>query len=150
MLFVDMDGVLADFDAHYEAMFGVRPDKHADDVDWDLVRSVPDFYLNIPLMSDASLLWERVRRHEPTILTGVPRSVSEAPHNKRSWVIRNLGSSVPVICCPSRDKSMYANPGDVLVDDWEKYKHLWVGVGGRWITHTSAIETIRQLDALGF
>jgi hypothetical protein len=34
-LFVDMDGVLADFDAHYEAVFGVRASKELDNIDWD-------------------------------------------------------------------------------------------------------------------
>ncbi|MCL2453242.1 MAG: hypothetical protein FWD08_06305 [Alphaproteobacteria bacterium] len=43
-VFVDMDGVLADFDAHYEAVFGVRPDKRKDDVDWGLVRAMTGFY----------------------------------------------------------------------------------------------------------
>ena len=33
-LFVDMDGVLADFDAHYHARFGVRCSTAADNVDW--------------------------------------------------------------------------------------------------------------------
>ncbi len=47
-IFVDMDGVLADFDAHYEAVLGVRPDKITDNVDWSAVRAVKDFYLNHP------------------------------------------------------------------------------------------------------
>jgi len=33
-IFVDMDGVLADFDAHHEAVFGTRPNKTSDAVDW--------------------------------------------------------------------------------------------------------------------
>jgi hypothetical protein len=37
-LFVDMDGVLADFDAHHEAVFGVRPSKVTDNVHWAAVR----------------------------------------------------------------------------------------------------------------
>ena len=47
-LFVDMDGVLADFDAHHEAVLGVRSDKQTDNVDWLRVRDIKDFYLNIP------------------------------------------------------------------------------------------------------
>ena len=38
-VFVDMDGVLADFDAHYETHFGTRPCKKSDNVDWDAVRA---------------------------------------------------------------------------------------------------------------
>ena len=37
-IFVDMDGVLADFDQHYENVFGVLPSRVADNVDWKQVR----------------------------------------------------------------------------------------------------------------
>ena len=47
-LFVNMDGVLAVFDAHHEVVFGVRACKNADHAQWNAVRSVRDFYLNIP------------------------------------------------------------------------------------------------------
>ena len=80
-IFVDMDGVLADFDAHHEAVFGVRPDKVADNVDWSAVRAVKDFYLNIPPMADLPALWTVLGKHKPIILTGVPRSVEEASAN---------------------------------------------------------------------
>jgi len=43
----------------------------------------------------------------------------------------------------------HAEPGDILVDDWEKYRHLWIARGGRWVTHRSAEESVRELRALG-
>lgn len=144
-----MDGVLADFDLQYEIHFGVRPSKQADDVDWVAVRRVKDFYLTIPPMADMHILWEYLRPHKPAILTGIPKSVEEAPDNKRSWVRRNLGADVRVHCCPSKEKFMYARPGDVLIDDWEKYKLLWTNVGGLWITHKSALDTINALQTMG-
>ena len=147
-IFVDMDGVLADFDAHYEAVFGVRPDKITDNVDWSAVRVVQDFYLNIPPMADLTALWAVLGKHRPIILTGVPRSVAEASDNKRAWARKHLGPGVEVRCCRSREKYQHANPGDLLIDDWEKYKHLWVGAGGVWITHWSAEATIQELAHL--
>ena len=148
-LFVDMDGVLADFDQHHEADFGVRSDKLADNVDWQAVREVKDFYLQIPPLADMSVLWARIERYEPVVLTGVPAAVAEAPENKRAWVRKHLGAQVEVLCCPARKKSEYASAGDILIDDWDKYRHLWVAKGGIWITHRSAGETIAALDALG-
>jgi hypothetical protein len=148
-LFVDMDGVLADFDAHHEAVFGIRSDKVLDNVDWERVRGVKDFYLDIPPMPDFETLWRRIEAHTPIVLTGVPRSVEEAPENKRAWVRKHIGEHVEVRCCRSREKCQHAAPGDVLIDDWEKYRHLWIERGGVWITHVSAAETAEELALLG-
>lgn len=148
-LFVDLDGVLADFDTQYHAEFGVRPDKMLDNVDWGKVASVKDFYLGIPPMADMQVLWNYIDRYRPIILTGVPYSVNEAPDNKRAWVRAHVGADIEVICCASRNKCLHAAPGDVLIDDWEKYRDLWVGKGGRFVTHRSADETIKQLSEIG-
>lgn len=148
-IYLDMDGVLADFDQGYERHFGVRPCKILDNVDWEAVRSIPGFYENLPAMADMRLLYDYVEHLRPTVLTGVPKDVPEAPRNKIAWVRKHLGEKVPVICCASREKSMYAGPGTVLVDDWEKYRHLWLAKGGRWVTHRSAVESVRQLREMG-
>lgn len=152
-LFLDMDGVLADFDTGYFNRFGHRPSKHDDQahaVDWELVRQTPGFYRDLPPMEDFHELWDYASHFKPIVLTGVPRSVEGAKSNKREWVDHWLGVDTPMIGCPSRDKSLYLTPGDVLVDDWEKYKDLWIAAGGRWITHTSAAQSIYSLKQLGF
>jgi len=95
-LFVDMDGVLADFAQHHQAVFGWRPDTE-DNVDWAAVREVKDFYLNIPPMADLQLLWARIERYQPIVLTGVPEEIGEAPANKRAWVSKHLGPKVQVL-----------------------------------------------------
>lgn len=148
-LFLDMDGVLADFDKHHEYVFGYRPDRVADNVDWEAVRRHKDFYLKIPPMVDAEELWKFAKPHNPIVLTGVPWSVEEAADNKRAWVKWYLGPDVPVVTCASKNKCRYAKPGDVLVDDWEKYKDLWIKAGGLWVTHTSAKSSIEALKQLG-
>lgn len=148
-IFVDMDGVLADFDSGYEAAFGYRPSKTADTADWSKVRAFPGFYQGLPMMSDAHDLWSFVQQYRPIVLTGVPRSVEEAPENKRAWVRKHLGAHVEVRCCRSSEKCRHAAAGDILVDDWEKYRHLWIAKGGQWVTHTSAAESILGLRALG-
>lgn len=150
-IFVDMDGVLADFDAHHEAVFGRRPDRQKDDVDWTAVRAVRDFYLNIPPMRDMHELWDFVWgcTPKPIVLTGVPRAVAEAADNKRAWVRKNLGPDVEVRCCLSKEKCLHAAPGDVLIDDWEKYRHLWEAAGGHFLVHRTAAETIEALRGRG-
>src|SRR5579864_8315323 len=117
-LYVDLDGVLADFDTGYERLTGVRPDKEADNVDWELVRRTPDFYLHLPPMPDFPALWARISRYDPIVLTGVPKSVTEASYNKRAWVKLYLPNTL-VISTQSSKKATYARPGDVLIDDWD-------------------------------
>lgn len=149
-IFVDMDGVLADFDTGYALMLGVGTSKETDNVDWAKVRAHDRFYENLPPMLDMRELWDYVSRYVPIILTGVPHSVEEAAENKRAWVRKHIGSHVEVRCCPSKENNLHASPGDILIDDWERYRHLWVAKGGRWIMHVSAPDTIIELQKMGY
>jgi hypothetical protein len=153
MLFLDMDGVLADFDQHHENLFGSRPlyDGVFRKADWDNIENAYRFYANIPPMKDLPELWLRTSRYNPTILTGCPAGDfgKAVEMQKRDWVARVLGRNVPVVTCRSAEKSLYCCPGDVLVDDWEKYRSLWEARGGVWITHTSAEQTGTALNMLG-
>ena len=86
MIFLDLDGVLADFDSHYETHFGVRPKRwpEPDTTKWKLINSVPDFYRTIPLMPGARDLFRYVDEagYGVAILTGVPSSVDAADNQK--------------------------------------------------------------------
>ena len=44
--------------------------------------------------------------------------------------------------------ALEATGGDVLVDDQEKHRHRWEGVGGIFIHHRSARETLAELRPL--
>lgn len=146
-LFVDLDGVLADFDAGYEKHFGHRPD-HKDDTDWDAIAAIPDFYLNLPPMPDAFELWEGIKRFKPIVLTGVPRSnVPSASANKRVWAAKHLGN-VEVITTFSRDKCKHSGPGQVLIDDRPKCGVPWTIAGGIWIPHKDAKSSLFHLNQL--
>ena len=150
-VFVDLDGVLVDFDAGYEKAFGVRPDKVRDNVDWNLVRSVPGFYAGLPPMEDALQIWSFVvqLKRKPIILTGVPKSIPVAADEKRAWCARYLGDDIQVVTCFSREKCLHMQPGDVLIDDWDKYRHLWLAAGGRFVLHRSAESSIDELLEMG-
>lgn len=144
-LYLDMDGVLADFDQGYQNEFGLKASKEFDSVDWALVRGRPGFYANLPPMPDLEDLWSFTEPLRPVVLTGVPDSVQGVYDQKRAWVLKHLGPGVPVIGCRSRDKSLHMQPGDIIIDDWEKYSHLWKARGGVWITHRSAAESLQAL-----
>jgi hypothetical protein len=147
-LFLDLDGVLADFDAHYVALFGYKLPRHICDPPgmWDKIRSRPEFYAELPPMPDAVTLWNAVEHLNPIILTGVPYDeVPWAAEQKTYWVEKYFGRSTQIICCKSSEKRLHGKPGDILVDDWDRYRHLWLEMGGIFILHTSAEASIKAL-----
>lgn len=151
MIYVDMDGVVADFDTHYVNTIGPLPPRSAAsrDVDWARIAH-GNWWAGIPLMHDAMMLWEYVARHKPTFLTGVPSTGRrQAESNKKDWIARKFGPHVPVITTSSSRKCEFCKPGDILIDDWEKYRHKWIDAGGTWITHKSAADTIKILKKVG-
>jgi hypothetical protein len=152
-LFIDLDGVLSDFNGFYLQQFGARLTRQQGDKDppdmWENIRRHGTFYREMPPLQDARELWEGVRRWNPVVLTGVPYvEVPTAEAQKRAWLKEHLGSDVPIICCRSKDKRLHGKPGDVLVDDWDKYQNLWVNMGGIFVLHRSARETLAVLDNL--
>lgn len=148
-LFLDLDGVLADFDRGVVAATGKRPEQLPMKVMWRELSRHPDFFGTLEFMHDAQELWAFCAPHRPTILTGLPLG-SWAPDQKRRWVARMLGADVPVITCMARDKANHAGPGAVLVDDREKARDPWEAAGGTFILHTGAGSSIRALMQLGY
>lgn len=116
---------------------------------------VVDFYNSLDKLPDADELWAYIARYDPVILTGLPRGNWAEPQ-KRKWVAREIGPHVKVITCMAKDKAKYAMEhmgtdnlnGAILIDDRPQHQAVWEDAGGRWITHTSAKDTIAQLKAL--
>lgn len=77
-IFLDCDGVLANFDHHVMTLFGNHPRKMGGDVLWENVSSIDDFWLKIPVMSDTHSLVKYLQNlpYELTILTGCPKTNS--------------------------------------------------------------------------
>ncbi|HET8726798.1 MAG TPA: hypothetical protein VFO41_04720 [Alphaproteobacteria bacterium] len=148
-LFLDLDGVLADFDRGVEAVTGKRPDQLRTKEMWRALSQEPDFFGSLEMMTDAQVLWEFCEPHRPTILTGLPHG-SWAPEQKRRWVANMLGAHIRVITCMSREKHRHAGPGHVLVDDRESAREPWERGGGTFILHTSAANSIAALKNQGF
>jgi hypothetical protein len=150
-IFVDMDGVLSDFDTGYDKWIRPRSpcEKRNHAADWAAVRRVPNFFFNLPPMSDMQQVWAYIARYRPVVLTGFPSAVPEAPGQKRAWASRYLSPQIEVCCCRAEDKCHYASLGDILIDDYERYRDRWIDKGGLWVTHRSAAETIYELRRLG-
>ena len=148
-LYLDADGVLADFDKGATAVLGLHPKayerRHGLVRFWRKIASTPDFYFGLPLMPDAMELFDAVRHLDPVILTGMPRG-NWAADQKVRWAARYFPGT-RIITTMARDKRDHAREGDVLVDDQNKHRHLWEDAGGVFIHHRNAADTIEQLGA---
>lgn len=147
-LFLDCDQVLANFDGRAEQLFGMAPRQARKQIGaeafWNVIRSDGDFFLKLPVLSEGKRLYDAVKHLRPTILTGTPPEVPEAAAQKREWAAKHFPGT-PIITCESADKRNYMHAGDVLVDDWPKYRRLWEEAGGVFILHESADKSIRQV-----
>ena len=154
--FVDLDGVMADYDKGFKRLTGHYPDEITDQEMWDLLiknNNGAGFYRHLKPMPDAGELWGYLVTHgyEPRILTGIPRRVSipTAEEDKAEWVRANLGGWVEFNIGPyAIDKQKHCSPGDILIDDNAKNIAQWKAKGGIGIFHTSAANTIKELEAL--
>lgn len=148
-LFLDLDGVLADFDRGVAEVTGKRPEDLPLKAMWAALARAPRFFEMLAFLHDAEALWRFCEPHRPTILTGLPLG-SWAPEQKKRWVSRMLGAHVPVITCIARDKPRRSGPGHVLVDDRASAREGWERKGGAFVHHASAERSIAALRRLGF
>ena len=146
-LYLDCDGVLADFNKGAAAVLGLHPrafeKRHGAGRFWQKLATAPDFYFGLPLMDDAMELFEAVRHLDPVILTGLPRG-GWAADQKVRWAAKFFPGT-RIITTAARDKRDQARQGDVLVDDQEKHRHLWEEAGGVFIHHRNARDTLEEL-----
>ena len=146
-LFLDADGVLADFDEGARRLLGMHPrafeQKHGRGAFWKRLANAPNFYGSLPKMPDADMLFEAVKHLKPTILTGLPLGNWAAPQKVR-WAAEHF-PGVPIITCMARDKHKHMKPGDVLVDDRENHRAVYEGAGVVFVHHRNAEDSLRQL-----
>ena len=150
-LFLDLDGVLADFDTGAHDLLKMPPqdfqDRYGQGTFWKRLAGAPDFYGSLPLLPDARHLVDSVHHLDPIILTGLPIGKWAEPQ-KRAWVERHF-PGLQVITTLARHKSKYCSPGDVLVDDRPKYADAWEEAGGVFVLHLSAEESLEALRREG-
>jgi hypothetical protein len=150
-LYLDADGVLADFDKRATEVLGMPPreweEQNGSEKFWDTLYATPNFFLDMVPMPDAYVLYDAVAYLKPIILTGCPRGDWAQPQ-KFAWRDKYF-PGVQMICVPSTNKVDFCKPGDIIIDDWPKHMQKWIDAGGIWILHKNAEDSIRQLNDLG-
>ena len=151
-LFLDCDGVLADFDTYATQLLGVAPRefeaRRGIQEFWRRIARDEDFYFKLPLMPDARELWDAVAHLHPIILTGLPRGTWAEPQ-KRRWAAKHFPEARMITTMARAKRDHMENPGDILVDDLEKYRSFWEEAGGVFVHHRNAKSTLAALRALG-
>jgi hypothetical protein len=159
-LFVDLDGVLADFAKAASKLMDepfdfkhYNTDKEFRNHMWSCVnpyvKAGGPFWENMDMLPDAQVLWNYVRKYKPTILTATGRKNQEnVAAQKRAWVRKHLGDYKVITVQDGADKAKHLVDNGVLIDDSPKAINPWKSSGGIGILHTSAKHSIEQLKEL--
>lgn len=154
-IFLDCDGVLADFDKFItplmpeggRAAWNELPNKEF----WARLEVLKDLFGSLDKMPDADALVAGVEAYcekyglpAPIILTGKPR-LEKFTQQKLSWRDKHF-PHLEMIVCESKNKRKHMKAkGDIIIDDWERHMQPWIDMGGVWILHTSAAQSLKEL-----
>lgn len=149
-IYVDMDGVLADFSKKVFELWGVKfhPGLPLSDSIWNKISNEKHFYRDLDLTPEATRLWNFLSLYpnKKVILTALPRKQTypDADADKLAWVRRYssvFGQVEFYAASSSRNKWKYAKRGDILIDDREDNIKDWVNFGDGIGIHHFDIKT---------
>lgn len=151
VLFLDLDGVMADFDGDFPRKFGFDHREAPDAVMWETIEEHGSFFRDMSMCEGAQAFYRSIEHLSPVILTACPSrnddKFADIAAQKREWVREHLGYTVPIIFAPGgKAKQLYMHrPGDILIDDFARNIERWNGAGGRGIWHTGDFAATRVL-----
>ena len=152
-LYLDMDGVLCDFDSHWHNLFGRTPLQSRDNKefsdDWKNFIETRQFE-NLPWHPNGLELLEFVRSIPDLDIEMLTSSGGQKFHNsvreqKIVWLNKNGIDYLPNVVPGRRLKSSYANASTILIDDTFDVIEAFNKAGGTGIHHVNIEDTKRQL-----
>lgn len=165
-IFIDMDGVVADFDqgaaqalkVSSQELSRVKSAGRWGKNHWDrLVEEYPRLYRILPKMPKADIMMDLAMKFrdelnwELRMLTAVPKDndVPDAFRDKIDWMAEHY-PNIPVWFGPySRDKAHHCRSGDILVDDRKDNCESWRAAGGLAIRVTDDYDlALEQLNSV--
>jgi 5'(3')-deoxyribonucleotidase len=159
VLYLDMDGVLADFEKKAIELFGDAWHDELELPHWGRFTEHPNIYDALDPMPDAKELYEGCceimgSKDQVQILTALPnRAKFEfAARDKINWSRRYIDPDVRVVFGPhAQDKQHHVrHQCDVLIDDMIRNVEQWKARGGVGILHLSAKQSLATLEEFWF
>ncbi len=156
-LYLDMDGVVADFDEYAHRMLGVPPSGgiYPDEI-WIKLAANPRLYRDLKKTPDADELVAECKKlchdlgWELKFLTAVPKGndVPWAFYDKMTWALFFF-PDIPVMFGPySKDKHHHCRRGDVLIDDRTSNIEEWTAAGGFGIQYNVTQDVKKTLEQI--
>lgn len=160
-IFCDMDGCLCDFEARFEHFTGLSPDEYraeiakkygnnkVDEIFWNLIDKQIGvrFWRGIPWMPQGKQLWDYIKPYNPILLSS-PSWDDSSRIGKSLWVKDHIPGT-KLIFRQAKNKSDFAEPNAILIDDREDTIILWKSKGGIGILFKNTDQTINELKKLG-
>lgn len=147
-LYLDLDGVMANFDGSFPDTFGFDHRTMTDEDMWSKINGHATFFRDLPLMPGAKAFFETIRHLEPIILTACHASnYAEVAQQKKEWVRAHLSGVVtilPVMGGVHKPLFMHS-AGDILIDDYRRNTEAWEAAGGVAILHRTFDVTAQNL-----
>ena len=159
-VYLDMDGVLADFDKRFEDLSGMKPgefeSKYGKNKFWDFIdeEHKVSFWVGIPEMPGAKQLVDAVKKYNYELLTA-PSVKKQSYLGKILWVRnhKDLFGGKPRINFKKAKEKHEVKPNlqktDILVDDRLDTIERWNAAGGTGIHYQNISQVLNDLGKLG-
>ncbi len=141
-IYVDMDGVLADFFGDWKKLVG-KDWRKITDIGPALqkIRDTDNFWLNLPMTNNAKNLLSLIKNIKGSykiLSSPLPDDPKSEPH-KREWIENNLKFFPPEDVIITFDKAKFATQQDgtpnILIDDYGINIQKWESAGGVGFKH---------------
>lgn len=153
-IYVDMDGVICNFNKKYIEMFGSAPDskesrKNFSENFKELIEKRG--FADLDPMSDASLLltYLNTLKHIPKeILSSTAREEHHDAISKQKseWLKKHNIDFKQNFVPGKRHKAKFATPNSIIIDDTLSVINDWDKAGGIGVLHKNAVSTIAILS----
>ena len=159
-IFLDLDGVFADFHRYVEKVCGFPYAENPEAV-WKELDQIPCLFSKLDLLPGSLAMFHNIRviaeeagirDYQIEFLTALPRRTGRlgtAVWDKAEWVYMHISDyhHVNIVDHWSKKKH-FCQPGDILIDDAWRNCLDWTDAGGIAIVHDNVETTVSQLEGI--